>query len=200
MKTTLSPFIIRISIFLGLGLIAAFSVSEWAINQEDRSNSRSPASTPPNKHEHNIEINNGFKHTEKLLAPVAIQLLVDGELPQNSGDEFQLKALVKSRYDIEGLNIEWILPEGIQLISGALEDTLYSVKAGEVNEIVVRLAQLTNSNEQIHFRVKSFDAQLPFGASAQFNSLDQGEIDESVEALTQRAKEYMENQKAKLVE
>lgn len=204
MKRFFTPTTLRITIFLGLGLVAAFSVSEWALDPSNNADdSRAPASVHSHKHQHShneFERNLPVRHTEKLLAPVVMVVEPVGSTADGAGDEFELKVMLKSRYDLSSLETEWVLPEGIELVSGAMKDTQYSMAADEVRTLHAVFKQITDNNEQVHFRVKSLDSNLPFGASVQYNTLDQEDIDESVAALEERAREYMNNQNAKMVE
>ena len=204
MKRFFTPITLRITIFLGLGLVAAFSVSEWALDASNNTlASRAPASVHSHKHHHNhneFERNLPIRHTEKLLAPVVMVIEPAGSMADGAGDEFELKVMIKSRYDLSSLETEWVLPDGVKMISGAMKDTQYSMAAEEVRTVQAVFRQNSDRNEQVHFRVKSLDSNLPFGASVQYNTLDQEDIDESVAALEERAREYMEKQKAKMVE
>lgn len=205
MKRFFTPTTIRITIFLGLGLVAAFSVSEWALDASNNTSApRAPASihsSHKHQHSHNVfERDLPIRHTEKLLAPVVLLIEPVGSLADGAGEEFELKVMIKSRYDLSSLETEWVLPEGVELVSGAMKDTQYSMAAEEVRTLHAVFKQNTDSNEQVHFRVKSLDSKLPFGASVQYNTLDQEDIDKSVAALEERAREYMKKQNAKMVE
>ncbi len=203
MKTFFIPTLIRITIFLGLILIAVFSVSERTFEPPSSDyHRRALASVSRKKHthsHHDYNRNLPIRHTEKLLAPVAIVVEPHGPAATQAGDEFELRVTIKSRYDLSSLETEWILPQGVELKLGSLKDTLYSIKSNEVRVVHAIFQQMGGNNEQIHFRVKSLDSHLPFGASIQYNSLDQSDIDESIAALEKRARAYMKDQKAKVV-
>lgn len=203
MKTLFTPTIIRLTIFSGLSIFAAFSVNEYALKSTDPpSDQRSLASVPNKKsvHTHNeYERSLPIRHTEKLLAPVVIMIKPTSNVASEPGDEFELEVMVKSRYNLSSLETEWIVPEGVELKSGSLKDTLYSMAADEVRSIHAVFHQVSDKNQQIHFRVKSLDSNLPFGASTQYNSIIQGDIDESVAALEERARKYMKDQNTKMV-
>lgn len=189
---------IRIAIFVMLALMATYSTSRL-LKTNPQASDRHVASIKSGKlHQGHSHGSAGHElpipHTQKLSSPIKIDLELVGPAPEKPGDTFQLRAHVHSSQDLERATIVWDIPSGLKMVSGSLENTLSQIKAGEKDSLDVILEQVSDTNEQLHVIVKSNSPGMNFSSMAQYNSLDQDEIDRAISSLKQRSDEYIKNQ------
>lgn len=136
-----------------------------------------------------------FHHTKKLISPISVSLHIIGEPPESPGDVYTLEARIQSRSALNQAEIEWQIPESSQLISGSNHASLYDLKAGEIKIVQLTLEQLTFENSQVHATAHGFIGDTRLTNAAQYNSLDQKDIEKSIEALQKRAAEDIKRSK-----
>ncbi len=120
-------------------------------------------------------------HTEKLRAP--IRLKFQGEAEESKGSSSQMLTLkIEAEQSFDELNIEWILPEGVRLLSGQLEEQI-SIQRGETKELVIFYQPLNQSNHQIHVHVSNHRSGLEFTQVAQYNTLFESYLNAEPENL-----------------
>lgn len=182
----------RISIFLSLAFLAVASLT---ISERDRHPAASGKLSKEALLANNSRLALKFKHTEKLRGPLTTVVSSSSNPPEKAGDVFTLKAEVVSHKDLTYVEGHWIIPKGVEVINGATTVNINDLKAKEPIEIFITLKQVSDRNEQIHFKIRSVDQSRGFSATGQFNSLNQMSIDKSKFLLQQRAAEEMKNSK-----
>lgn len=69
----------------------------------------------------------------KHLALMNIELHAQGEIPKNPETEVKIMAEIKLLQPINSdLNYQWILPEGVHVVQGDLDDSLANVPVGQI--------------------------------------------------------------------
>lgn len=188
---------------LGFAIATGIGVLFIASNHKPVSqSSRFPASENPKskKHTHFIhESDIGLQRTAKLTPPVRTSLDMDPYLRSLSkGEEFTLKAKIHSKFPGLKIQFQWILPSGIELISGeksgSFEVTSSSSDSTEVpTEISILLRNTTDENLRIGFSVDGSGAEHEFSDHVQIQTQDELSWREKKSRLKERAKKYMED-------
>lgn len=99
-----------------------------------------------------------------------IQIYTDNELPSNNKSEVVLKAQVVmlngSKHD---LDYKWILPEGVSIVEGQVEDSWAGVTSGQVIETTLTVVGLSREqNQLVILNVSKEDGDRKIAASNVF--------------------------------
>lgn len=187
-----------------LALMATYSTSRLIKNSTSRSDRpvvSGKMAGHDHKHHHSHHHGHISKelpvpHTLKLTSPLKVSVELVGPAPQKSGDTFQLRVHMYSSQPIDHALLIWDLPEGVKMISGALEQSFLNIEPGQNSSYDVLFEQVSNSNEQIHLTLKSQSPGMQFSSMAQYNSLDQADIDRAISSLKQRSDDYIKSQQS----
>ncbi len=87
-----------------------------------------------------------------------------------------LDAKVMAATDLDGLKYEWVLPDGVSLVSGSLSGDIGSLAEGAFNAQEVTLNVSSQTNSVVHFHAYRLAAGEKIGQLAQYNTLEQGSI------------------------
>lgn len=108
-------------------------------------------------------------HTEKLSAPIRLAFQGESEELKNSNSQ-RLVLSIKADQSFDSLKVRWILPEGVRLLSGQMEEQI-AIQNGETKEMEIFYQILDPSNHQIHVFVSSQYSSIQFTEVAQYNTL-----------------------------
>lgn len=129
--------------------------------------------------------------THKLLPEYSTNIeRLEEEIAPDSA--FTLKATVYTEKYIDLMSYEWILPEGVEVISGSLSGHLYDVSQSSLHELSLRLYHVSDKNQQIFLRLSAMEANGPTIHQSEYNTLDQDEIDEEMRAVVERSNIYLQ--------
>lgn len=162
-----------------LGMIA---LATQRAEQHSTINQRSIASVPSKK-EPSENLKRRFLHTEKLRGPVDTKLEVVGAPAENVGETFILRGVVTSKEEISGIDIKWIIPQGLEVIRGPLQETISHLMPDQPANVELTLRKLTKENVQVHLITAGSKGSFKFGESTQFNTEDQADIDRDIVRL-----------------
>lgn len=138
-------------------------------------------------------------HTHKLRGPLSASIQMASNKPENAGDVFSLRGLVESTVELQKIDFQWSLPEGVEVVSGEIQGQLDSVSPDSPKELIILLKTLSGENHRIHFVVKGSEKNSSFADSAQYNTLHQERINESKRELLKSTEAYAEQvQKTKI--
>ncbi len=104
------------------------------------------------------------RHTEKLTAPIKIDVQLEGPAPEKPGDEYRLVGLIYSNRDFDQVDVEWKLGGKTDLIVGKVKETL-SVSANQVHRVEVTLRAKKPGPQRIRLRVSGGTKEARFTAS-----------------------------------
>lgn len=173
----------RMTVFFGLGVLAAGTyVADFY-------------SRPTNKKELNIQYP-AITHTAKARSPMHASVDLDGEAPTKAGDEFTLVVNIGTDKPAEKIRTRWVLPKGIELVRGSLEYDFDKIELDEVREFSATFMQVSEVNEQIHFKASASATGMRSSLTVQYNSLDQERIDQENKNLREIASEHMKKDMA----
>ncbi len=83
----------------------------------------------------------------KHLAPVRVQIILPEVLPENNEQEVEIKGYVSLSQEIQGnVDYNWILPEGVEVVSGQRSDAWTNMRPGQT--AVAKIAVTGFSREQ----------------------------------------------------
>ena len=168
--------------------ISVIAIALAAHRAEDARTGRRPAST---KAEYlKLDHHSGIKHTHKLSGPVQSEIDIVGARPEKAGDVFVMKGSLRMSANVTDVRYKWILPEGVELVNGTLEDVIPSMSAGEPQDVQITVRQLTSDNAQIHFQVLASEGGRRSGQTAQYNTLLQEVLKSSLEELRKSTEEH----------
>jgi hypothetical protein len=100
----------------------------------------------------------------------------------NAGDnaEFILHASVVAQAEAEGLEYAWLLPPGVAIIKGDTEGALGRLRVGEKRDFTISLSNVDARNHHVYLHVYRMLNGEAFGQMAQYNTIDQEQIDRSI--------------------
>jgi len=110
------------------------------------------------------------QHTSKLTSPIETQIVLEGPKPAADGDTFTLKGTVLSSVAATEVTVKWILPDNVELLSGASEVFVGVLTPYEPQSFAILLQAKDNNNIQVHFQAQAKGGGADFGSVAQFNS------------------------------
>jgi hypothetical protein len=131
--------------------------------------------------------------THKLRPPYQIKIEKSkGPDPLETGSSFELTAHIDSDRNFGTLAYEWRLPRGIRLAKGTPRTgTIRNIIANSPTQLVGQFENLQPNNQKIHLRIWVPSSHEKMVQSAQFNTLEQEQIDAGKRELIQRQKEYI---------
>jgi len=106
-------------------------------------------------------------HTEKLTAPIKVQLQLDGPAPEKPGDEFRLVGILKSTRDMDRVDLNWKLGPKTEIVSGRTRETV-QLKANEEFRVEVILRAKSPGAQKVRLTVKGGSQEASFAASATY--------------------------------
>jgi hypothetical protein len=174
----------RMTLFFGLGVLAAGTyVADYLSTQPQQAQ---------HAHKHDPGVKHSLiPHTTKARSPMHASIELIGNAPTQSGDEFGLKVIMRSDKPVENINARWVIPDGIELLQGTTKDHLDRLDTDNEISFFVQLKQVSDVNEQIHFKASANHSGMRSSLTLQYNSLDQSEIDRKNENLRELASEQM---------
>lgn len=153
---------------------------------------RSPASFGAATYEKNIgpfKSPSLLRHTEKLRGPLSVKLeMIGGTRVANVGEEFVLRGVVTSRSPLDATSYSWSIPEGLEVVNGAINGVLTAISANEPAVVEVTLRKTVAENLQVHLMASSSRDGMNFGDAAQFNT----DIEEMLQEKKVRMRETTE--------
>lgn len=130
---------------------------------------------------------NAFRATKKVRGSLDVKIKAASEFEVN--EPLVYRARITAESAVEQISFKWIVPDGMELLSGPAEGFIGTLTPGEEKEVEITLKSLVDENRQIHIQVTSDKPGLVFSATDQFNSKDQAEIDAATESLHEITKE-----------
>lgn len=130
---------------------------------------------------------NPFRATRKVRGSLDAEIRMDSEF--EVGEPLVFQALIRVGTLVEQVSYKWIIPEGLELVSGPVEDSLGDLTPSEDKVVEITLKSLVDDNRQVHIQVTSQKPGVTFSATDQYNTKDQSELDEATKALHEITKE-----------
>jgi hypothetical protein len=129
-----------------------------------------------------------FRHTEKIHGPVETQIVPIGAAKAEAGQVFVLKGVISASENLTDVDFKWSIPEGVEVINGALSGRLSQVRAERPAEVELTLKALGDINRQVHLLASGSHGGARFADTAQYNTTLQEEIRSAREALAESTK------------
>lgn len=132
----------------------------------------------------------------KMHKPFDIQIYADTDAPEQNESEFVIKAQVVmlggSKRD---LDYKWILPEGVSIVQGELEDTWPQVTPGQVIETSITVVGLTKlENKLVVLNVSKLDGTKTIGSSSVYASKPEDTLEYDAPNVRAAAEEGRRNE------
>ena len=123
----------------------------------------------------------------KLRAPISTSVVrLDDRSQFNL---LRLQGTVKASRDFQNLKISWALPEGVEIVSGSLEQFV-TLASGESQSFEILISQKSTENKQVYFQASSDETQEEkIGSTAQYNTTKQDEIAKQLKENFLKARE-----------
>ncbi|MEZ4871766.1 MAG: hypothetical protein R2827_05860 [Bdellovibrionales bacterium] len=132
--------------------------------------------------------------TEKLSSPLAIDIVSEyGSKPVNPNETFKIAGAINTTIPLENIQVKWVLPAGVELISGSTNYNLSQLEPGNphVSEIVLKTHD--DSNYQIHMTASSQVEGMSFSTVKQYNTQTQSQIEKSVDELKNKHHKFLKS-------
>ena len=150
------------------GILAVFWATQHVANVENAS-----VEVARNK-EQLLRAQTKIRHTEKVKGPLASEINLVGSAENGvAGQALVLQATVTATKEVKGAKLKWILPAGVQLLSGTLDATIASVSPKQPFQTQITVQQKDPSNQQIHFVVSGEQPGIHFSSVSQYNTSDE---------------------------
>lgn len=127
-------------------------------------------------------------HTEKVRGSLDVKLIASEAKAYAVGDIFTLRAAVDAGPNVQGLAYRWVLPKGVEIVSGEGAGDVASSAAGPVYIDIV-LRKLNDGNDRIHFVVSGKEGAAKIGQSVQFHTRDQQLVHDENERMLKQSLE-----------
>lgn len=150
------------------GILAVFWAAQHVAQKEEAS-----FEMAQNKEQILLHQSHQFRHTEKVKGPLSTNISLVGAVTATPGQAFVLQGTVTSIKEVSHAKVRWILPAGVQLVSGSLEQTIDSVSPTHPFQSQITVEQKDHSNQQIHFVVSGDQPGIHFSSVAQYNTTDE---------------------------
>ena len=116
-----------------------------------------------------ITSSKGFK---KPHGAIEIEISNQNAKPLFKGQSTELVGTVTASRDVDEVDIVWHLPKGIEKLDGVQKQSLSSLRAGETQQISIRIISLVDVNQQIHLEASYHQGDLKIGNTSQYNTVD----------------------------
>lgn len=110
-----------------------------------------------------------LKHTEKAHGPIDVRLEYVGGLPAAVGDVFVVRGIVSARESLQGVDFQWSLPDGVELVNGAKQGRLDSVSTDQPAAVELTLKKTAPGKFKIHLLAGVSHAGGRFADAAQLD-------------------------------
>jgi hypothetical protein len=124
----------------------------------------------------------------------ALKITLTSPDGRRSDGTLVLNAKVVATTELEGLKYEWVLPDGVTLVSGALDGDIGTLAEGASNAQDVTLNVSAQTNSFVHFHAYRLSGGEKVGQLAQYNTLEQESINSSL-AFTRQSIESAQSRK-----
>lgn len=182
------------------------------VEREWTDRDRSPASIPPlgrvepmTSAEKMAKLRPLNQHMPRQFAKghavVEIEMTGSFKGALTNGSSGEIKAILKAQTDLDGYQYAWLLPEGIKAVSASTSGSLDPLVRGESTTLSLDVLSETDSNQQIHLHVyKLAPNGEAIGQMAQFNTVHQDEINQSVQVKAQALENSFEERPVKMMQ
>ncbi|MBC86369.1 MAG: hypothetical protein CL677_04245 [Bdellovibrionaceae bacterium] len=182
----LYAMVVVIMLLIGMGIIMSSQVESLEVGYKPKPNSKVKVALVHKDHTPYAP------STSKISTPFEIQLESETGLdPVEAEQPFRLTATVQTTSLQKNVNIEWVIPEGVEVISGS-EDYQVDVIGPEnthVSEIVLQAPDY--SNYKIHFSAQSKNQDASFSLVKQYNTQEQAQIEALAKELNEKHKKFV---------
>ncbi len=113
---------------------------------------------------------NFFSKPDRMIST---QIEVVGDLPETPEGELHLRATFDLEKDYEGaVTYRWIVPDGMEVVSGQIQESLDSVALGEPQSAEIILTNIDSQalEQLVHFEVSVLNKGVKIGSSAVFSA------------------------------
>ncbi len=173
-----------------LMLLCVVSLIGFAFSQV---NQRQPASVKKIEFLTSSEIDN-LRHTSKVHGSLNFSMSPASETAYQVGIPFILKAVVESDELLKDVQIDWILPEDMQLVSGEAHTTIAELQPNTPLTLEVVIFSNSGENQKVFARASANKGSNRFSENVQFNTLDQQLIEYEKAELKKRTLETIKQQ------
>lgn len=161
---------------------------------------RGPASTVAKKDTSFItEEKAAHKHTSKVRGPLTSAVELVGTAPAAAGDVFVLRAVVSSEEALKDVSFRWLVPAGVEVVSGSVRSTIAFVGPAQPFETQITLRQVSSENVRVHFKTRGKSGEMRFADSAQYNTLMQEALQASKAELKKSTLDHAKKEKYKVM-
>lgn len=135
-----------------------------------------------------------IRRTHKTRGPISVEIQLIGNAPEKSGDVFVLKGVISSETQLRGVDFQWLLPTGVEVVNGELSSVAQNINEGKPFETEITLRQMSSTNERIMLKARGKDSGMKFGDAAVYHSLNQERLEASRKTLMKSTEEYVQEQ------
>lgn len=107
---------------------------------------------------------------QKVKGLLDVQIDIDEETPYETGKKFRLNAQVISKKKTNSVQLKWILPDHVEVVSGEVTSTLFDVEAGQVREVSIVLKNITPQASKAYLNAAFEYNGTKYAATGHFNS------------------------------
>ncbi len=123
-----------------------------------------------------MKIKGASKDFKKPHGALDIQISSENESPMQKDGQAELVANLKVDREVGAIEVFWHLPEGVEITSGDQRQTISDLHVGDQQTIRIKVISHTDINRQIHLEASYLQGSLKIGKTAQYNTIDQPEI------------------------
>jgi hypothetical protein len=129
---------------------------------------------------------------QKVRPPISIKIDKKSVGFIEVQQEFELIAEVQSKTPADSVQVDWKIPEGVEVIGGEVHHLISNLKANEIRSIRITLRSLTSENLQIHVVATALYGRQALVSGDQFNTVDEQDIEKEKAALVERHLRYVD--------
>lgn len=115
--------------------------------------------------------------------------------PMSAGSSAELEATVEALEDLENLQFNWLLPDGVSAVVGPTQGRLGRLSRGDKTTLNLTIISAVDDNKQVHLHVYRKVGDESMGEIAQFNTVLQDKIESEIEKRAEVLKAQAESGK-----
>jgi len=131
--------------------------------------------------------------TNKLNSGVSITISPANDDKMEANKDFGLNVEVQAPIHLKDVKVAWGFPTNVTLVSGDNQFTIPELKPGEPQHFQIVIRNPSSDNVLVHVRVMADNNGQRFREIAQYNTVNQKEIDEQKADLAKRTLKAIEN-------
>lgn len=138
-------------------------------------------------------------YADKVRGPLSSEIKLVSAAAGPNEQVMVLQATVSSATDAKNVNVRWVLPANMTLVTGSLETMVPEISPEQPFHAQITVQQKGLENKQIHLVASSEQPGLRFSSVSQYNTMDQEFLQQQKEMVIKSLGDKPKSKRANII-